>query len=201
MREGRVELPRPFGHRILRLLQPSTDLGSTCRPVPSGVVLCHPVSSRREQSVSRSCVYVDQNPRIGRGGKRRHEEGRRAHASRLPTGRPYHPRMDAPADFLRFVTQAAEDAVNFDGDAVAMASRARDGDEEAVAELTRAYAAIAVLTGTRLRPQWLPVPDAAQEAMLVLRRLIDDGSTTIAAELPSAIRATFAGLREPPDTQ
>ena len=109
--------------------------------------------------------------------------------------------MDAPADFLRFVTQAAEDAVNFDGDAVAMASRARDGDEEAVAELTRAYAAIAVLRGTRLRPHWLPVPDAAQEAMLVLRRLIDDGSTTIAAELPSAIRATFAGFREPPYTQ
>jgi hypothetical protein len=45
VREGRVELPRPFGHRILRLLQPSTDPGSTvsscvvwCRPVLAGVV-------------------------------------------------------------------------------------------------------------------------------------------------------------------
>jgi hypothetical protein len=53
VREGRVELPRPFGHRILRLLQPGTDPGSTCRLVSSGAVLCHPVSFRREQSVSR----------------------------------------------------------------------------------------------------------------------------------------------------
>jgi len=44
VREGRVELPRPFGHRILRLLRPGTDPGSTCRPVSSGVFLCHPVS-------------------------------------------------------------------------------------------------------------------------------------------------------------
>ena len=105
--------------------------------------------------------------------------------------------MDAPADFLQFVTQAAEDAVNFDGDAVAMAARAQDGDRDAAEELTRAYAAIAVLTGVRLRPRWLPIPDAAQEAMLVLRRLIENGSTTIAAELPSAIGATFARLRRP----
>jgi hypothetical protein len=105
--------------------------------------------------------------------------------------------MDAPADFLQFVTKAAEDAVNFDGDAVAMAARARDGDRDAVEELTRAYAAIAVLTGVRLRPRWPPIPDAAQEAMLVLRRLIEDGSTTIAAELPSVIGATFARLRRP----
>ena len=109
--------------------------------------------------------------------------------------------MDAPADFLRFVTQAAEDAVNFDGDVVALASRARDGDKDAVAELIRAYAALAVLTGIRLRPHWLPMPDAAQEAMLVLGRLIEDGSTTIAVELPSAIGATFSGFRKPPDTQ
>jgi hypothetical protein len=63
-----------------------------------------------------------------------------------------------------------------------------------------AYAAIAALTGIRLRPLGLPAPDAAQEAILVLRRFIDDGSTTIAAELPSAIAAKFRGLR-PPDTQ
>jgi hypothetical protein len=52
--------------------------------------------------------------------------------------------MDTSADFLRFVTQAAEDAVTFDGDAAAIASRAREGDKDAVAELTRAYAAMAV---------------------------------------------------------
>jgi hypothetical protein len=86
---------------------------------------------------------------------------------------PYHPRMDASADFIESVTQAAEDAVNFDGDAVAFASSARGGDKEAVADLVRAYAAIAVLTGVRLRPPWLPTPDAGQEAMLVLLRLIE----------------------------
>jgi hypothetical protein len=122
-------------------------------------------------------------------------------ALRLPRmERPYHPTMDVPADFVHFVTQAAEDAVNFDGDVVAIASAARAGDKDAIAELTRAYAAIAVLTGIGLRPPWLQLPDAAQEAMLVLRRLIDAGSTTIAAELSSAIAARFRGLR-PPDTQ
>jgi hypothetical protein len=108
--------------------------------------------------------------------------------------------MDPSAEFLQFVTGAAEDAATFDGDVVALAARARDGDKDAVAELMRAYAALAALTGIRLRPLWLPAPDAAQEAMLVLRRLVDDGSGTIAAELPSAIAAKFRGLR-PPDTQ
>jgi hypothetical protein len=86
MREGRVELPRPYGHWILRLLQPYTDPASTCRPVPSGVVLCHPVSFRREQAVSENgavaCthVYVERCPRIARGGGwHRHEERHRAH--------------------------------------------------------------------------------------------------------------------------
>jgi len=41
-------------------------------------------------------------------------------------------------------------------------------------------------------------PDAGQEAILVLDRLVKDGSTTIAIDLPLAIRKTFAGLR-PPD--
>ena len=99
---------------------------------------------------------------------------------------------------MEFVTRAAEDAVNFSGDAVALASAARQGDEDAVANLTHAFAAIAVLTGIRLRPPWLPAPDAGQEAMLVLRRLIEDGSSTIVVDLPSAIQATFMGLR-PPD--
>jgi hypothetical protein len=62
VREGRVELPRPFGHRILRLLQSGTDPGSTCRPVSSGVVPYHPVSFRREQAVSENgavaCTHV-----------------------------------------------------------------------------------------------------------------------------------------------
>jgi hypothetical protein len=59
-REGRVELPRPFGHRILRLLQPGTDPGTTCRPVSSGATQCHPVSFRREQGVSGTvaCIHV-----------------------------------------------------------------------------------------------------------------------------------------------
>jgi hypothetical protein len=42
VREGRVELPRPFGHRILRLVPPGTDPGPTCRPMSSDVVLSHP---------------------------------------------------------------------------------------------------------------------------------------------------------------
>jgi hypothetical protein len=63
VREGRVELPRPFGHRILRLLRPGTDPGATCHRVSSGAVLCHPVSFRREQDVSK-------NPRGSRGADR-----------------------------------------------------------------------------------------------------------------------------------
>lgn len=104
----------------------------------------------------------------------------------LPIIRPYHPWMDtAEDDFLQFVTQAVEDAVTFDGDAATMASRAREGDKDAVTELTRAYATIGVLSGIRLRPSWLP-------------RLIQEGPTAIAVELPAAIEATFAGFREPP---
>jgi hypothetical protein len=81
VREGRVELPRPFGHRILRLVQPGTDPDSTCRPVSSDVVLCHPVSSRREQAVSRSRAGRDLRLREAdsadrEGWKRKHEEGR-----------------------------------------------------------------------------------------------------------------------------
>ena len=49
MREGRVELPRPFGHRILGLLALRTRPGSTCRPVSFSVVPCLRVSSCREQ--------------------------------------------------------------------------------------------------------------------------------------------------------
>jgi hypothetical protein len=106
--------------------------------------------------------------------------------------------MDASADFLQFVTQAAEDAVSFDDDAAVMALRARQGDRDAVAKLTRAYAAVAVLMGIRLRPPWLSKPDAAQEAMLVLGRLVEGGSERIAAELPAAIEGTYAGMN-PPD--
>jgi hypothetical protein len=113
--------------------------------------------------------------------------------------RPYHSHDVYTRGFLQFITQAADEAVTFDGDVVALASRARNGDNDAVAELIRAYAAIACLTGIWLRPSWLPMPDAAQEAMLVLRRLIVDGSITIATELPSAIAAMFARLRRPPD--
>ena len=72
MREEGFEPSRPFGHRILRLVRPGTDLGATCRPVSSGVTLCHPVSFRREQDVSENgavaCthVYVERCPRIER---------------------------------------------------------------------------------------------------------------------------------------
>ena len=106
--------------------------------------------------------------------------------------------METPTKFLRFVTQTAEDAVKFDGDEVELAHRARDGDVTAVKELSSAYRAIAVLTALRLRPLWLPAPDAGQEAVLVLDRLVKNGSTTIAVDLPLAIRKTFSGLR-PPD--
>jgi hypothetical protein len=97
-----------------------------------------------------------------------------------------------------FVTETAEDAVKFDGDEVELARRSASGDVTAIKELSSAYRAIAVLTALRLRPLWIPAPDAAQEATLVLDRLVKDGSTTIAVELPSAIRKAFAGLR-PPD--
>jgi hypothetical protein len=86
VREGGFEPPRPFGHRILRLLRPGTDPGSTCRPVSSGVVLCHPVSFRREQAVSEngavacSHVYVERCPPIARTWRRRHEKRRSATA-------------------------------------------------------------------------------------------------------------------------
>ena len=98
---------------------------------------------------------------------------------------------------MQFVTQVVADALNFHGDSVALASRARDGDKDAAKELSSAYRAIAVLTAMRLRPRWLPPPDAAQEATLVLDRLVNDGSTTIAVELPLAIQKTFAGFRLP----
>jgi hypothetical protein len=42
VREGRVELPRPLGHRILRLLALYADSGPArllCRRVPARVVL------------------------------------------------------------------------------------------------------------------------------------------------------------------
>jgi hypothetical protein len=62
-----------------------------------------------------------------------------------------------PRILIRFVTQAAEDAVTFDSDPVAMAAAAHGGDVDAVANLTRAYAAIAVgwagaVSATEFRP-------------------------------------------------
>jgi len=103
-----------------------------------------------------------------------------------------------PTEFLRFINETAEFAVKFDGDEVGLSRRARDGDLTAIKELSNAYSAIAVLTALRLRPPWLPAPDAGQEAMLVLDRLVKDGSRTIAIDLPLAIRKTFTGLG-PPD--
>jgi hypothetical protein len=98
--------------------------------------------------------------------------------------------MDQPA--LQFVIEAVADAVNFDGDAAALASQAQEGDQGAISELTRAHAALAVLTGLHFRPAWLSKEDAAQEAILVLRRIVEDVSQRIAAELPGAVEARFA---------
>jgi hypothetical protein len=103
--------------------------------------------------------------------------------------------MDQPA--VQFVLQAVPDALNFDGDATALASQAQEGDQAAISELTRAHAALAVLTGIRLRPSWLSKEDAAQEAMLVLRDIVEGGSERIAMELPGAIEARFAALEKP----
>ena len=77
-----------------------SSCASRCRPVPAGVVLCQPVSFRREQTVSKvsrqqqclPCVYVEHNPRIERVGRRRHQRRRLAAivtgASRAPTPTP-----------------------------------------------------------------------------------------------------------------
>jgi hypothetical protein len=53
---GRLELPRPLGHRILRLLALRTDPASTSHFVSSGVVQCPRMSSCREQGVSKSAL-------------------------------------------------------------------------------------------------------------------------------------------------
>jgi hypothetical protein len=102
-------------------------------------------------------------------------------------------------EFQRYVDEMVRAALAFEGDVPTLAPRARDGDRKAVDELVRAYAALAVITGIRLRPSWLPVPDATQEAMVVLLRLIETGSTSIETELPVAVGATMAGLTKPPD--
>jgi hypothetical protein len=104
--------------------------------------------------------------------------------------------MNQPA--VQFVLHAVSDALNFDGDATALASQAHDGNQDAISELTRAHAALAVLTGIRLRPAWLLKEDAAQEAMLVLRDIVEGGSERITVELPGAIEARFAALEKKP---
>jgi hypothetical protein len=72
VREGGFEPPRPFGHRILRLLLPGTDSPSTCPLVSSGVVPYHPASLRREQDVSKRSLpgtssRVSIHPPVGTG--------------------------------------------------------------------------------------------------------------------------------------
>jgi len=66
VREGRLELPRPFGHRILRLLLPRTRLGSTGHSVLWGVVLFPPASFRREQVVSKAVGHEQDRSVDGR---------------------------------------------------------------------------------------------------------------------------------------
>jgi hypothetical protein len=53
VREGRLELPRPLGHRTPRLLAIRADLRTTSRLVSFRFVLCPRVSSPREQAVSK----------------------------------------------------------------------------------------------------------------------------------------------------
>ena len=56
VREGGFEPPRPCGHRILRLLLPSTERVCPSRRVPSGGVRCPSMSSWREQDVSKGLI-------------------------------------------------------------------------------------------------------------------------------------------------
>jgi hypothetical protein len=58
VREGRLELPRPLGHRILRLLALRSRFGPTCRLVSFRVVPCPCVSSCREQDVSKGVIVA-----------------------------------------------------------------------------------------------------------------------------------------------
>ena len=56
VREGRVELPRPFGHRILRLLRPGTTLRLRvvlCRLVSPYAIACR---SLREQGCEQDAL-------------------------------------------------------------------------------------------------------------------------------------------------
>jgi hypothetical protein len=98
------------------------------------------------------------------------------------------------AEFLDELLKATRSGVDFDGDVARLASRARDGDKEAVDKLMTAYWSIAILLGIRMRPSSLRIPDAAQEAVIVLQRMIRAGSTTIEVDLAPAIRRTFESL-------
>ncbi|MEP6665556.1 MAG: hypothetical protein ABJA81_03815 [Nocardioidaceae bacterium] len=102
-----------------------------------------------------------------------------------------------PPEFLEALLDGARMAVEFDGDVVALTTRAHDGDPEALDDLVVAYWSIAALLGVRLRPIWLPPPDAAQEAVLVLQHLIEVGSSNIEADLAPAISRTFEALQRP----
>jgi hypothetical protein len=102
-------------------------------------------------------------------------------------------------EFHEFLNEAAREAADFDGDEIELAVRARHGDRAAVSELITVYLALAVLTGLRLRPSWLAAPDAGQEAIIVFQRLVESGTRRIAVELPSAIQARFARMKQPPE--
>ena len=52
MREGGLEPPSPFGHRVLKAVEQRTILGFAGRPVSALVVSCPSVSLRCEQGVS-----------------------------------------------------------------------------------------------------------------------------------------------------
>jgi hypothetical protein len=74
VREGRLELPRPLGHRVLRLLAPRTRSRSTCRPVSCGVVRClgcRPSRAGREQRRQGRYPRVGSLPGTGVSGQGR----------------------------------------------------------------------------------------------------------------------------------
>lgn len=104
---------------------------------------------------------------------------------------------NSESEFVAGLVEGTKRAVNFNGDVGALLARVRDGEEAAGQELVGAYWVLAALIGVRLRPHWLTPPDAAQEAVLVLRRLVEGGSSTIGQDLGREIAEAFGTLREP----
>jgi hypothetical protein len=104
---------------------------------------------------------------------------------------------NSESEFVEAFVEGTKLALHFDGDVVALWARARDGEEAAVRELVDAYWVLAAVIGIRLRPRWLRPSDAAQEGVLVLMRLVEEGSSTIVQDLGTKIAESFGRLKEP----